>query len=234
MGAVGCQAPVLNMPEDQARLRTAQVHHAEDSSLVAFVQGPNVTIYGSPGRGRVLTLPNPWLLNGVSTDPIPQVFLVVADRPDGWVEVLLPQRPNGSVGWIRPGAARLLVDDYRIVISLRRHTIVVRRGGVPIYSGPVATGAPGTPTPTGLFSLRVLLHTGEPSSPYGPYAYGLSAHSDALTSFDGGDAEIGIHGNNDAALLGESVSHGCVRMDNTEISVLASLLPLGTPVEIDG
>jgi lipoprotein-anchoring transpeptidase ErfK/SrfK len=29
------------------------------------------------------------------------------------------------------------------------------------------------------------------------------------------------------------VSHGCVRMDNVEITELAKILPLGTPVQIN-
>jgi lipoprotein-anchoring transpeptidase ErfK/SrfK len=67
---------------------------------------------------------------------------------------------------------------------------------------------------------------------YGPYAYGLSSHSEALETFNGGDAEIGIHGNNDASVLGKNVTHGCIRMDNDEITKLSKLLPLGTRVDI--
>ena len=73
--------------------------------------------------------------------------------------------------------------------------ITVFNGTQVIYQGPVADGAPDTPTPPGLFYARVLLQTPDPNSVYGPFAYGLSAHSDALTTFEGGDAEIGIHGN---------------------------------------
>ena len=53
-----------------------------------------------------------------------------------------------------------------------------------------------------------------------------------LSSFDGGDAEIGLHGNDDASVLGDNVTHGCIRMDNAEITKLAALLPLGTPVDV--
>jgi lipoprotein-anchoring transpeptidase ErfK/SrfK len=180
----------------------------------------------------VLALPNPWLLNGVSAQPIPQALLVLSTSSDGWVQVQLPVRPNGSKGWIAPGSARLLVDSYRIEVSLHLHSITVLQDGSRLYTGPIASGAPQTPTPVGLFYIRVLLRTIDPSSVYGPYAYGLSAHSEALTSFDGGDAEIGIHGNNDASVLGQSVTHGCVRMDNSEISRLAAILPLGTPVQV--
>ena len=53
-----------------------------------------------------------------------------------------------------------------------------------------------------------------------------------VETFNGGDAEIGIHGNNDASVLGSNVTHGCVRMDNDAITMLSRQLPLGTPVDI--
>jgi lipoprotein-anchoring transpeptidase ErfK/SrfK len=90
-----------------------------------------------------------------------------------------------------------------------------------------------TPTPTGEYYLRVLLQTPDPTSVYGPYAYGLSSHSETLDSFAGGDAEVGIHGNNDASVLGKNVTHGCIRMDNDAITMLAKQLPLGTPVSVN-
>ena len=60
----------------------------------------------------------------------------------------------------------------------------------------------------------------------------MSSHSDTLDTFNGGDAEIGIHGNDDASVLGSNVTHGCIRMDNDAITKLTKSLPLGTPVEI--
>jgi lipoprotein-anchoring transpeptidase ErfK/SrfK len=100
-------------------------------------------------------------------------------------------------------------------------------------SRPVATGAPATPTPTGSYFIRVLQQAPDPNTVYGPFAYGLSSHSDVLTDFNGGDGEIGIHGNNDASALGHSVSHGCIRMDNAAITSLSKALPLGTPVDVN-
>ena len=126
----------------------------------------------------------------------------------------------------------MFADPYELDVSVGAHTIQVRDGTSVVYQGPVAVGAPATPTPTGDYYVRVLLRSTDPTSVYGPFAYGLSAHSDALTTFAGGDAEVGVHGNNDASALGRSVTHGCVRMDNAEITALSALLPLGTPVHI--
>jgi hypothetical protein len=44
--------------------------------------------------------------------------------------------------------------------------------------------------------------------------------------------ELGLHGNADAASLGSGVTHGTIRMDNAEITTLAGILPLGTPVHV--
>jgi lipoprotein-anchoring transpeptidase ErfK/SrfK len=204
-------------------------------SYVATVkQGlTNIGVFASPDQPTASqTFPNPWEYNpGDPSTGVPQTFLVKSQQP-GWVEVLLPVRPNGSTGWVHADEVTLTANSYHIVVQLGAHTITVTNAHDVIYTGPVAVGAPATPTPVGSYYLYVLLQAPDPSGPYGPYAYGLSSHSDALETFDGGDAEIGIHGNNDASVLGSSVSHGCIRMDNAAITDLAKKLPLGTPVDI--
>jgi lipoprotein-anchoring transpeptidase ErfK/SrfK len=179
-------------------------------------------------------LPNPWALNGATTELIPQVFRVVRRRPDGWVQVELPERPNGQRGWIPRDEVDITQTPYRIEVALTAHQITVFDHAAVLYRGPAATGATSTPTPTGSYYLRVLLKSSDPASVYGPFAFGLSAHSDALTTFSGSDAEIGLHGNDDISALGRSVSHGCIRMDNAAITRLSKILPLGTPVDIVG
>jgi lipoprotein-anchoring transpeptidase ErfK/SrfK len=212
---------------------TSSAPASPGTTLVARASGDRVAVFSAPDAPvPFLTLPNPWLVNGDAAAPVPQVFLVRQRRSDGWVQVLLPVRPNGSLGWIHTDTVQLFADPYQLDVSLGSHTIQVRDGSSVLYRGLVATGAPATPTPTGDYYIRVLLRSSDPASVYGPFAYGVSAHSDALTSFAGADAEIGVHGNNDATVLGRSVTHGCVRMDNAEITVLASLLPLGTPVHV--
>jgi len=53
-----------------------------------------------------------------------------------------------------------------------------------------------------------------------------------LDQFAGGDGQIGIHGPNEPDLIGQSVSHGCVRVPDEVIEALAGSVPLGTPVTI--
>jgi len=88
------------------------------------------------------------------------------------------------------------------------------------------------PTPKGLYYIVELLKQPDPRGPYGPYAFGLSAHSNVLYSFGGGPGQIGIHGTDVASSIGRSASHGCIRISNAAIIRLATELPLGTPVRI--
>ena len=42
----------------------------------------------------------------------------------------------------------------------------------------------------------------------------------------------GIHGNNNEKSIGKNVSHGCIRMHNSEVEWLFDQVPLGTVVLI--
>lgn len=201
-----------------------------------------VPVYDSPtATDPARQLENPWLVDPtVPTSKVTQVFLVKEQKPD-WVEVLLPVRPNGSTGWVKAADVTVTPNTFAIKIELGAHKITVTNADKVIYTGAVAVGATDpplpdvgkpTPTPTGEYYLRVLLQAPDPNTVYGPYAYGLSSHSESLDEFAGADAEIGIHGNNDPSVLGKNATHGCVRMDNAAITMLSKQLPLGTPVDI--
>jgi hypothetical protein len=162
----------------------------------------------------------------------PLVFLV-EDQQDGWLQVLLPVRPNGSTGWVRASDVRLFTHDYRITVSLTALTITVYSADEIILEEPVGIGTGDTPTPGGRYYVKELLQPPNPNGAYGPFAYGLSGFSNQLTSFAGGDGVIGIHGTNDPSSIGQRVSHGCIRMSNDGITRLAGILPLGVPVTIE-
>ena len=201
-----------------------------------------VSVYDSPDASTPSSeFDNPWLYD--PTDPstkVPQVFLVKEQR-DGWVQVLLPVRPNGSTGWLKGSDVTITPNTFKINVALGAHTITVTKADNVIYTGPIAAGATDpplpdtgkpTPTPTGEYYIRILLQAPDPNTVYGPFAYGLSSYSEALDQFAGSDAEIGIHGNDDPSVLGTDATHGCIRMDNAAITMLSKILPLGTPVDI--
>jgi lipoprotein-anchoring transpeptidase ErfK/SrfK len=194
---------------------------------VAYARTRHVLVYSSPGADRpTRVLPNPY--HGTQL-----AFLVRRLRPR-WVRVFLPLRPNGSSGWIRRSQVRVLRNDYRVRVELGRHRLSVWRRGRLVMRRPVGVGQSGTPTPVGRYYVVELIQTDDPQGSYGPYAFGLSAHSDVLKRFDGGDGQVGIHGTNYPQGLGTDVSHGCIRIGNDAIVRLAKTLPLGTPVTIVG
>jgi lipoprotein-anchoring transpeptidase ErfK/SrfK len=231
-GATVTQQTGATIPRPGVTTTTVAPHTSYTATVKSTV--PKVSIYDAPTSTEpARVLDNPWQVDPDYPNAlVPQVFLVTQQRKTGWVQVLLPVRPNGSKGWVKTSDVTVSPNPYHIEVSLGGHTITVSRGDQLVYNGPVAVGAADTPTPTGQYYLRVLVRAIDPTTVYGPYAYGLSSHSDALETFAGGDAEIGIHGNNDASVLGSDVTHGCIRMDNDAITMLSKQLPLGTPVQV--
>lgn len=151
---------------------------------------------------------------------------------EGWYEVLIPGRPNGTTGWVRARDVTVHDISFEVRVDLAERTLTVLDAGEVVLTTPVAVGAPDNPTPTGRFSLTDKLDTADPDGAYGPFALGLSGRSEVLTEFAGGDGQIGIHGTNDPSSIGAAVSHGCLRVPNDVIATLSDVLPLGTPVTV--
>ena len=107
---------------------------------------------------------------------------------------------------------------------------LVRKGRV-IFRAPVGIGAPGTPTPAGNFYIRDELTSFPPGTIYGALAFGTSGKSATLTDWPKGGV-IGLHGTNQPQLIPGRISHGCIRLRNHDITRLAKLLPIGTPLTI--
>ena len=195
-------------------------------SHVAFVHVKRVAVYRSPLAGHALLALKRYDGNGT------QRAFLVRGTSNGWVHVYLPTRPNGSLGWVRRRAVRMYTDGYRLVVRLRAHRLQLWSKRQLLATYPVAVGTPSTPTPRGLYYIVELLRPTDPGGSYGPYSFGLSAHSNVLQTFAGGDGRVGLHGTNEPGLIGSSVSHGCIRLRNADVRRLAKILPLGTPVYI--
>jgi hypothetical protein len=201
----------------------------------AIAEG-DLSIYDAPGAGGApsRTLPNPRLINNDPKAAVPLVLLV-KDTPDtacDWVEVYLPMRPNGTTGFVKRADVTLTPNHYRIEIRLGEFNLKVFEDDQVKMDTKIAEAAENTPTPGGIYFTTELVKTPNPSGAYGPYAYGLSGFSEVLQTFNGGPGQLGIHGTNQPQLLGQKVSHGCIRMSNDDITTLAGILPLGVPVQI--
>jgi lipoprotein-anchoring transpeptidase ErfK/SrfK len=199
---------------------------AEEGSVVAEAIGTRIRIFRHQGDRQ------PWIsLRNPGPFDTHRVFLVRARR-HGWIRVLLPLEPNGSEGWVRERDVRLTEHPFRLEVDLGQRRLAAYRADRLLLRRPVAVGNSATPTPTGLFFTTQLVRPDDPSGPYGPFAYGLSAYSETLDTFAGGDGQVAIHGTNNPWSIGQASSHGCIRLPNEAIRRLASLLPLGTPVRV--
>lgn len=124
-----------------------------------------------------------------------------------------------------------------LVLSLASRSLEVRvEGELPVVYE-VAVGQADWQTPTGEFAVIDKLEnpawqhpiTKEeiPPGPDNP----LGKHW--ISFWTDGQAQIGFHGTNQEELIGEAVSHGCVRMRNEDIAALYPLVTAGTPVKVE-
>jgi hypothetical protein len=145
-----------------------------------------------------------------------------------WYRLSLPMRPNNTTGWVSARQVSLHHVSNRILINIAERKMQVLHGNHVLYATTVAVGAPGMETPTGHYYVQVRFH---PDDAFlGVFAFETSAYS-KLTEWPGGGV-VGIHGTSAPQLLGQAVSHGCVRMSNDAAIVLKRLVPLGTPITI--
>jgi lipoprotein-anchoring transpeptidase ErfK/SrfK len=148
-----------------------------------------------------------------------------------WIHVRLPVLPNGRTGWVPRRALGVYGAVHtRLVVDLERLTATLLRDGSAVFRAPIGAGEPQWPTPTGEFYIRDVL-TRYASPQYGPIAFGTSARSQVLTDWPGGGF-VGIHGTDEPALIPGRVSHGCIRLRNSDILALGRLMQIGTPVTI--
>jgi lipoprotein-anchoring transpeptidase ErfK/SrfK len=195
-------------------------------ALAARATGGAVTVFSAPDPSatKVITLSNPTI------EAQPLAFLAI-DQQGDWFHVRLPERPNGTTGWVRAQDVSTTPVDNRVIISVSGRSLrVIDQAQSVLYETNVAVGKPATPTPLGRFYVDIWLPN--PGSPYGTFLLSISGFSEVLKSFGGGRGQIAMHGWSDASVMGRNVSNGCIRMRNGDISHLATLAPLGTPVEI--
>jgi lipoprotein-anchoring transpeptidase ErfK/SrfK len=164
----------------------------------------------------------------------PRAVLALSELDDpvtgkaSWYRITVPGRPNGRTGWIPANAAAVKPVNRWLVIYRGSRKFEFYVDGKLKRTGPVAIGRPGMETPLGLFYVQAKF---DPSWPVlGAYAFETSGYS-KLSDWPGGGV-VGVHGTNTPQLIGQAVSHGCVRLFNKDIQYLRSVVSVGTPVKI--
>jgi lipoprotein-anchoring transpeptidase ErfK/SrfK len=113
---------------------------------------------------------------------------------------------------------RLPRPVYSITVNTAAKRLTLFRDGKVFKTYPVAIGKMLTPSPKGTF--RIINEQVNPGGPYGARWMGLSKKG------------YGIHGTNNPASIGKSVSHGCIRMHNKDVIEVSNLVSVGTIVRI--
>lgn len=180
-----------------------------------------------------LTAARTTVLTQFRPDFRPRIVLALSVRRDGrgrpaWYRISLPGRPNGRTGWVPAESVELKPIRKEIVIDRSERSLELRNAGRVELRTRVAVGAYGMETPLGRFYVVAKFR---PTAPIlGAFAFETSAYS-KLSEWPGGGI-VGIHGTNTPSLLGQAVSHGCVRVANEAILRLKDLVPVGTPIRI--
>jgi lipoprotein-anchoring transpeptidase ErfK/SrfK len=189
--------------------------------------GHTVALRSKPG-GRVVASV------GATTQFGSPTKLAVAARHGRWLGMTSTDLPNGTLGWVKAGSAPLKAAQTHISIrvDLSRRTLELRDGRKVLRTATVGIGRPGSPTPTGRFSITDKLSGGTFGAFYGCCILALSGHqTNTPAGWQGGD-RLAIHGTNDPGSIGVPSSAGCLHADAEDLKVLMRRVPLGTPVLI--
>jgi L,D-transpeptidase ErfK/SrfK len=168
--------------------------------------------------------------------------------------VLLAAAGGAGCGVARPSpaapkdqaAAPTPKDPTHLVLRLGERRIYLMDGNpsTPVESFPVAIGKAGWETPTGRYHVEDMVMNPDflkvddtvvpmrvikriPPGPTNPLGerWIQFAHGEGWT--------VGIHGTPNPELLGQAVSHGCVRMRNADVIKIYDRVQLGTAVIVE-
>jgi len=160
------------------------------------------------------------------------VWAVSTTPRGGWAKVVLPGLPNNRTGWIHLAGLELRRSAWSVRAILHTHTLLLLDRAHVTRRFTVGVGAPDSPTPIGRFNVTDLVYTGDPSGPFGWYAFGLSGHQPNLPPGWSGGTQLAIHGTNIPSSIGGNQSAGCLHLSAYALGVLKAHLVLGTPVVI--
>jgi L,D-transpeptidase-like protein len=203
-----------NRPADHAR---------PTGHLIAYVRSA-VALRARPG-GRVVER-----VSSRTSFGSPQALSVVRSRQGRWLAVSTPELGNGHLGWVdaRSRDLRFARTRLELDIDLSERLAVLRSGSRVLRRLVVGVGRPGSPTPTGRFSVTDKLSGPDYSAYYGCCILALSATQPNLPAGWSGGNRIAIHG----GPTGGAVSAGCLHAGDADLRYLMRLVPLGTPVRI--
>lgn len=136
----------------------------------------------------------------------------------------------------QPSDPAVAETTVRLVLNLTKRRVYVYQDDQVISSYPVAIGKPGWETPVGEFKVLNMemnptfksFKSGRiiPPGPDNPLGVRW------ISIWTDGKTQLGFHGTNQPELIGQAVSHGCIRMHNRDVVKLYAQVKPGVAVTV--
>lgn len=151
---------------------------------------------------------------------------------------LLVAAQSLNLGELRADTQRITDDQnvgYSLLVDLSDRQVYVYQDKVQQSNYIIAVGRDGWETPVGDYNVTNMQVDPAWQHPFTQEIVPSGAENNPLGSrwigfWTDGSNQIGFHGTNQTSLLGQAISHGCIRMRDQDIQVMYTQATLGTPV----
>lgn len=127
--------------------------------------------------------------------------------------------------------------DLRLVVRLRDRKVYIYEGSEIKVSYPVAIGRAGWETPKGNFKILRMEKNPAWKNPWTgdviPPGRDNPMGERAIDFHTDGRNYVAFHGTPNESVIGQAVSHGCIRMRNADIKAMYDMVAAGTPVIVE-
>jgi lipoprotein-anchoring transpeptidase ErfK/SrfK len=130
-----------------------------------------------------------------------------------------------------------LIHQSQLVVDLSERQLSFYQDGVLLSRFAIAVGKAGWETPSGSFSVISMRKDPVWQNPITREIVTNPAENPLGSRWIGfwtdGTHQIGFHGTNETKLIGQAVSHGCVRMRDADVQALFEQVAIGTSVIVE-
>jgi L,D-transpeptidase ErfK/SrfK len=124
----------------------------------------------------------------------------------------------------------------RLMVDLSDRQVYLYADGSLQASYDIAVGRAGWETPSGKFSVLTKIPNPSWQHPFTGDVIEKGTDNPLGSRWIGfwtdGKQQIGFHGTNHTELIGQAVSHGCIRMRNGDVEAMYEQVAIGTPVMV--
>jgi lipoprotein-anchoring transpeptidase ErfK/SrfK len=125
-----------------------------------------------------------------------------------------------------------LAQRSRLIVDLSDRQVYLFQDGIQVTNYEISIGQTGWETPTGQFQVITMQVDPVWQHPFTGELFPSGAQNPLGSRWIGfwtdGIHQIGLHGTNQDELIGQAVSHGCIRLRNADIQSLYTQVAIGT------